>query len=363
MASLIAADEKSLSVASFFSGIGGFDLGFERSGFQITMQCEIDPYCTNILEKQWPKVPRFKDVKKLQPSELPASSVWVGGFPCQDVSLARMGPRAGLRGSRSGLFHEFARLLGTVRPRVFLIENVPGLLSSHGGRDFGIIIRTLADFGYGVGWRLLNSRYFGVPQSRQRIYIVGTYRDRRGPAEILFEPERSSWDAEESKQNGKTTVSPFKESLGDPVKGPIVPRIAYCLYACSARHTGTDWSRTYATYPDGRVRRLIPVEAEGLQGFPTDWTVPVDWPDDTDKIDSLRYTALGNAVTVPVAEWVAGRIRRYLNLQTLEDANQELTLLGQHSINRGVEERANPSYSSEGALPESNPQPVGAARG
>lgn len=310
---LTGPSESDLTAASFFSGIGGLDLGFERAGFRVTMQCEIDPFCTNLLARHWPDVRRYKDVKKINAGDIPASSVWVGGFPCQDVSVARMGPRAGLRGSRSGLFRDFARLLGECRPRVFVIENVPGLLSSHRGRDFGIVIRTLAIFGYGVGWRLLNSRYFGVPQSRQRIYIVGTYRDWRGPGEILFEPECSGRDTEARRPNGAPPISPFKESLGDPVKGPIVQRIAYCLYACSARHTGTDWSRTYVTYPEGRVRRLTPREAEGLQGFPPDWTVPVDWSDDVERVDTLRYTALGNAVTVPVAEWLATRIGRYLS--------------------------------------------------
>lgn len=311
----MSANDYRPSVSSFFSGIGGFDLGFGRAGFEIILQCEIDPFCTKILEKAWPEVLRFKDVKRLQNADIPSSDVWVGGFPCQDVSVARMGPRAGLKGSRSGLFHDFARLLGEARPRVFVIENVPGLLSSHRGRDFELIIRTLAKFGYGVGWRVLNSRYFGVAQSRNRVYIVGCYRDRKGPAEILFEPERSGGNAAARKQNGASSVSPFKESLGDPRKGPIYQRIAYCLYACSARHTGTDWSRTYVSYPAGRVRRLTPTECELVQGFPSGWTLPDDYPVSEEKLDSLRYSALGNAVTVPVVEWLAQRIQSYLAQQ------------------------------------------------
>lgn len=308
---------KRLTVASFFSGIGGLDLGFQREGCDILFQCEIDEFCDNILRKHWPDVQRCKDVKKIKSgSAIPVSDIWIGGFPCQDVSVARMGPRAGLRGARSGLFNEFGRLLADKRPRFFVIENVPGLLSSHGGRDFGIVIRTLANLGYGVGWRMLNSRYFGVPQSRQRIYIVGCYRDWRGPAEILFEPERREGHAKARQPNGKAALSPFKESLGDLVRGPVVQRVAYCLYACSARHTGTDWSRTYATYPDGRVRRLTPAECEALQGFPSGWTVPTEGHDDTDKLDSLRYTAIGNAVTVPVAEWLAHRIMAYADRVT-----------------------------------------------
>ncbi len=296
------------TVASFFSGIGGFDLGFERAGFQVTMQCEINDFCNDILEKHWPDVTRFQDIREVQHADIPTADVWVGGFPCQDVSVARMGPRDGLRGKRSGLFYEFARLIGEYLPRIIVIENVPGLLSSHGGRDFEVIIRTLANLGYGVGWRVLNSRYFGVPQSRQRVYIVGCYRDARGPGEILFEPERSSRNDSSGRSDGTKSISPFKKSLGDTVKGPVVQGLAYCLYACSARHTGTDWSRTYVTYPQGKVRRLMPNECEGIQGFPVGWTLPTNPPNDVEKLDSLRYTALGNAVTVAAVEWVAHRV-------------------------------------------------------
>jgi DNA (cytosine-5)-methyltransferase 1 len=305
-------------VASFFSGIGGFDLGLEQANFEISFQCEIDGFCNEILEKHWPNVKRHRNIKDLNHATIPISDVWVGGFPCQDVSLARMGPRAGLKGSRSGLFHEFARLLRAGKPKVFVIENVPGLLSSHGGRDFGTVIRTLADIGYCVGWRVLNSKNFGVPQSRSRVYIVGSYRDRRGPLEILFEPECSEGNAQTRKPNGKAALSPFKEVLGDTLTGPVFQKIAYCLYACSARHTGTDWSRTYVTFPDGRVRRLIPRECEGVQGFPIGWTRPVadvHANEDPDDIDTLRYQALGNAVSPPVAKWIGHRIGRYLQME------------------------------------------------
>jgi DNA (cytosine-5)-methyltransferase 1 len=300
-------------LASFFSGIGGFDLGFERAGFSVSMQCEIDPFARKILDKHWPEVNAFKDIKELTNAEIPISDVWAGGFPCQDVSLARMGPREGLKGSRSGLFFTFAELLGRSLPRVVIIENVQGLLSSHKGRDFELIIRTLAEFGYGVGWRVLNSKHFGVPQSRDRVYIVGCYRDGRGPAEILFEPERGGRHLAPSRQNGASAISPFKEVLGDTVKGPIVQKLAYCLYATSARHTGTDWSRTYVMYPEGRVRRLTPTECEGIQGFPVGWTAIENYSGDPEKLEGARYKALGNAVTVNVAEWLGYRVKSYLD--------------------------------------------------
>ncbi|MDD5704956.1 MAG: DNA (cytosine-5-)-methyltransferase [Kiritimatiellae bacterium] len=302
------------TVASLFSGIGGLDLGFERAGFKTTFQCEINKFCLTILKKHWPDVPRRTNIKEITSADIPVSDVWAGGFPCQDVSLARMGERAGLKGTRSGLFHDFARLIGEACPRVVLLENVAGLLSSHQGRDFRTVIGTLAEFGYSVGWRVFNSKNFGVPQSRQRVYIVGCHRDIHGPAQILFEAERGEGDAEKGKPNGKTTLSPFKKSIGeDDGDGPVYQTIAYCLYACSARHTGTDWSRTYVPYPKkGQVRRLTPKECEGVMGFPNGWTVPPTGTTTDDDLDSLRYHALGNAVTPPVAEWLAHRIRNYL---------------------------------------------------
>lgn len=307
------------TVASLFSGIGGFDLGFERAGFEVTFQCEIERFCTDILKQHWPKVPKAADIKELKGADIPTSEVWVAGFPCQDVSLARMGKRDGLRGRQSGLFYEFARLVGESRPRVFVLENVAGLLSSHEGKDFAIILRTLAELGYGLGWRVLNSKYFGVAQSRQRIYLVGTHRDGGGPGAILFEPQRRERHAPASESNGTPALSPFKTVIGDPGgEGPVTPAIAYCLYAESARHTGTDWSRNYVTYPKlGRVRRLTPNECEGVMAFPKGWTIPnssTAW--DPEDLDSARYHALGNAVTPPVVTWLAKRIKNYLEVNT-----------------------------------------------
>lgn len=188
--------EPRFKAASLFSGIGGFDIGLERAGFGITFQCEINKFCLSILKRHWPNIPHHENIKELHANDIPQSDVWAGGFPCQDVSLARMGARAGLRGKRSGLFYDFARLVGEARPRVVLLENVAGLLSSHHGNDFGIVVGTLADFGYSVGWRVLNSKNFGVPQSRQRVYIVGCNRDVHGPGKILFETECGEGDVE-----------------------------------------------------------------------------------------------------------------------------------------------------------------------
>lgn len=304
---------KTHRVASLFSGIGGFDLGFDRAGFKISFQCEIEPFCNAVIGRHWPSVPKATDIKELKGADIPLSDVWIAGFPCQDVSLARMGKRDGLRGRQSGLFYEFARLLGEGRPRLFVVENVSGLLSSHRGRDFGIVLGTLAELGYSLGWRLLDSQHFGVPQSRKRVFLVGSDRDWGGPAQILLEPECGERVPPARGTDGKKPVSPFARVLEHPgPKRPVTKAIAYCLYAESARHTGTDWSRNYVSYPDdGEVRRLTPSECEGVMAFPPGWT-DLQAGLEGEALDTARYHALGNAVTPPVAEWLARRIRCYL---------------------------------------------------
>lgn len=309
------------SAASFFTGIGGFDLGFEKAGFAISMQCEIETFCNAILTERWPHVKKFTDIRKVNATAIPPADVWIGGFPCQDLSLARMGKREGLRGSKSGLFYEFTRLVGECKPRVILLENVAGILSSHKGKDFGIVISTLAELGYAVGWRTFNSKYFGVPQSRQRVYIIGCRGDGKGPGEILFEPKCSERDYSTRRPNGQTVASAFQEIIGDPSgEGPVIQSIAYCLYATSARHTGTDWSRNYVCYPRvGMVRRLTPSECEGVMAFPSGWTLTDGAGLIGEDLDSARYHALGNAVTPPVAEWLAKRIHAYLEVRQKEE--------------------------------------------
>lgn len=315
-------DASKLRVASFFAGIGGFDLGFENAGMQTVWQCEKKEFCLDILAKHWPDVPRADDITEVKPDEIPEADIWVGGFPCQDVSLARMGPRSGLRGKQSGLFYDFAKLIEARRPEVVVLENVAALLSSHDGRDFAVILRTLADIGYGVAWRVLDSRYFGVPQSRSRVFIVGSLRGAEAAGAVLFESERGDRNSEKGRSDGQKPVSPFAISVGDPKRG-FVKKLAHCLYAESARHTGTDWSRNYVSYPEGRVRRLTPLETERLQGFPDNWTMPTKEIRNLNTLDSARYHACGNAVSVPVVEWIGRRIVDELS-ETLLQARSEV---------------------------------------
>lgn len=292
-----------IKVNSFFSGIGGFDLAFEKMGFEITYQCEINQFCNNILNDKWPLVPKGTDIRLLSAEDIPDADIWCGGFPCQDLSVARgsMG-REGLKGKNSGLFYNFLELIKIKKPKVILIENVTGLLSSHYGNDFKIIIQSLATCGYGVSWRVFNTRYFGTPQSRPRVYICAWIGSLEKAAFSLHE-----FEASVKKTNPR---SGFLQGSKDKKIGVNVPEVAYCLAATSGRHTGTDWSRTYVSYSN-KVRRLTPSESEKLQGFPSGWSIPNNISkEDILDIDTLRYHAIGNAVSVPVVVWIADRIKK-----------------------------------------------------
>lgn len=176
-----------LRVVSAFSGVGGFDIAFERAGCEIVAQIENDPACQQVLRQRFPGVPLFGDISEVRGADLPEFDVLAGGFPCQDLSVA--GSRAGLKGERSGLFFEFARLAEETRPTWFILENVAGLLSSHRGRDMGTLLGTMGELGYWWAYRCLDAQFFGVPQRRRRIFVVGHSGNGACPREVLFEPE------------------------------------------------------------------------------------------------------------------------------------------------------------------------------
>jgi site-specific DNA-cytosine methylase len=178
--------------ASFFSGVGGLDLGFERAGIETVSFSEIDPYASAVLATHWPNVPNLGDIVKIKEEDIPNAEIYSGGFPCQDLSVA--GKRAGFAGSRSSLAFRFLEILERKRPEWVLLENVPGLLTSNSGRDFARLLDELGELGFGVSWRVLDAQYFGVPQRRRRVFLVGSYGSLRAE-EVLYECECGSGDS------------------------------------------------------------------------------------------------------------------------------------------------------------------------
>lgn len=164
----------SLTVGSLFAGIGGFDLGFERAGFKVSWCVEWDRAAQRVLAARFPGARIHGDVTQVSADDLGRVDVICGGFPCQDLSVA--GKRAGLAGERSGLFHEAMRIVRQLQPRIVVLENVPGLLSSNRGHDFATVLREMGE-GWDcseVAWRVLDSRYFGVAQRRRRVFIAAS---------------------------------------------------------------------------------------------------------------------------------------------------------------------------------------------
>lgn len=161
-----------MKIGSLFSGIGGLELGLERAGLgHVVWQCEIDPFCRDVLARHWPEAQRYGDITSLHaPSSV---DVMCGGFPCQDVSLA--GKNAGMEnGTRSGLWAEYARIIGETRPKIVVIENVPGLLQ----RGLRRVLADLAGLGYDAEWAALSAADVGAPHLRRRIFIVATDPER-----------------------------------------------------------------------------------------------------------------------------------------------------------------------------------------
>ena len=212
-------NDHALTCGSLFSGVGGMDIGLAWAGFRHLFFAEIDPYCRAVLAARFPGVHIYDDVRDVA-CGFQAPDAWAsepnakkqrggrssqpehrldllcGGFPCQDLSVA--GKRAGLAGERSGLFHEFMRIADALRPRAILVENVEGLYSSNGGRDFGVVLNALAERGYLVSWRTLDAQHFGVPQRRRRVFVCAVLDGDSGAeriGEVLALQEGSSGDS------------------------------------------------------------------------------------------------------------------------------------------------------------------------
>lgn len=190
-----------------FAGIGGFRSGLERlGGFECIGFCEIDKYAKKSYEAMYDTKGElyFNDARKIKPEELPDIDLITGGFPCQSFSIA--GQRKGFEDTRGTLFFEIARIAAVKKPKYLFLENVPGLLSHDRGRTFKTILSALDELGYDVTWQVLNSKDFGVPQSRKRLYIVGFLRSRCAGQILSFK-----------EANSKTTVQIFPGKEGDRI--------------------------------------------------------------------------------------------------------------------------------------------------
>ena len=258
-----------MKFGSLFAGIGGFDLGFERAGMECAWQVEIDDDCNKILEKHWPEVRRYRDVREVGKHNLEPVDLICGGFPCQDVSLA--GQRRGLEGKRSTLWSEFFRIICEIEPKWVVAENVRGLFSSDNGRFFGGILRDLASIGYNAEWDCLPATYFGAPQLRHRVYIIAY-------------PKSNSW-------GGIRLPNVFTKNESDMEQH----RRSSGKVTWNGIQIDRKNESTYTeNFPEPVFLRMV----DGLPG-------------ELDKNEaSIRMKQCGNAVVPQAAEWIGNRIMR-----------------------------------------------------
>lgn len=365
-----------LTYASLFSGVGGWDQGLEAAGLGKPLwMCEIAPFPRKVLAHRYPGVRVYEDITRLHAAgvhdplgELDGEATprvrdrdgevaghdggirqWSGRYdcpdcitdrpdilvaspPCQDLSVA--GKRAGIAGARSGLFYDFARLARELQPTWLLMEQVPGLFSSNAGRDFDAVLSALDECGYGLAWRTLDARWFGVPQRRRRVFLVG-HLGGPCPAEVLFESEGSAGNPPSRGAAGEDVAGTLGGGApgargwrGDlDSSGAYIPTIGRALTGTMGKHhdddtdtlvahtlrasgfdasedgtgRGTPLVPTLLTMREGKdgggkgplisedqsltlatansqtlfsasVRRLTPTECERLMGWPDGWT-------------------------------------------------------------------------------------------
>jgi DNA (cytosine-5)-methyltransferase 1 len=270
---------------------------------------EIDKCALQIYRRHFPSHVNFGDITKIEEAALPDFDLLVGGFPCQAFSIA--GLRRGFDDARGTLFFDIARILRAKKPRRFLLENVRGLLSHDDGRTFKTVIAALVELGYRVEWQVLNSKNHGVPQNRERVFIVGHLGDESARQIFPLADDGVASDEPAQRASGAIVERHDTEAVGTHVNDgiglneitPTGTADAQRIYDADglARtlkgESGGQGGKTGLYRTGSRVRRLTPVECERLQGFPDDWT---RFGCDGEISDTQRYKALGNAVTVNV---------------------------------------------------------------
>jgi site-specific DNA-cytosine methylase len=312
--------EKTIRYVSTFSGIGGFEIGIRRSverpsqrsktgnkngqplehaqniGRRIKQAAcvgfsEIDKYATQIYRRHFPDHPELGDITKINTKDLPDFDLLVGGFPCQAFSIA--GKRMGFKDTRGTMFFELARILADKQPRLFLFENVKGLLSHDEGRTIRTIFSAIDELGYDADWQVLNSKDFGVPQNRERIFIAGHLRGTPAPQVFPLRESGGGVDGAPSEAQGD----------GQRVRSDDTP-----IAATLAQRDYKGGNNLIDEHSE--IRRLTPLECERLQGFDDGWTqYGLTESGETVEIsDTQRYKTLGNAVTTYPVQAVCERL-------------------------------------------------------
>ena len=346
---------------SVCSGIEAATAAWHELGWKPSFFSEIEAFPCAVLQHHYPDVPLHGDFTTIVGDEYEPIDLLVGGTPCQSFSIA--GLRGGLDDDRGNLALEFLRLAQRTRPKWLVWENVPGVLSSNEGRDFGSIIGGMVEIGYGIAYRVLDAQYFGVAQRRRRVFVVGCFGNAASAAAVLFERHSLQGHPAPRREKGEgiacftpSSIGGYSEGVGTlranggdigggseniisnsrsakqrlenqhalGGAGWFVPSVVGALTARGLCGTGmreTVDAQQYipialSTVHDQNVqqgsaiRRLTPVECERLQGFPDNFTrIPYRNKSADQCPDGPRYKSLGNSMAVPVMRWIGERIQ------------------------------------------------------
>ena len=326
-----------MKYGSVCSGVEAATAAWHPIGWKPQWFSEIEKFPSAVLEHHYPDVPNFGDMTQFKEWPIDRSiDLLVGGTPCQSFSVA--GLRKGLDDPRGNLMLTYLAIAAQYQPKWLVWENVPGVLSSQRGRDFGTFLGALGQLGYGFAYRVLDAQYFGVAQRRRRVFVVGYLGDWRRAASVLFERESLSGHPAPSREAGQETAdtltvgaNQYSGFNGEPVAqclttrtgsayDPITETLPIAFGAQNSANQGDsvstevtptlDKSKTPAVMDDLQVRRLTPTECERLQGFPDNFT-QIPWRNKAaeDCPDGPRYKAMGNSMAVPVMRWIGERIQ------------------------------------------------------
>lgn len=289
-------------------------MGFD-SHMDCVFQVEWDEFARSVLQRHWPYVPKWGDIRNVSGATLPSCDVLIFGSPCQDLSTA--GNQRGLHGDRSSMFFEAIRIIEEMKsatnnkfPKIAVWENVPGSLSSNKGADFGVVLDSLADAGaLAIEWAVLDAQWFGIPQQRRRVFAIATFDPRiarRITEPILSVAQSNSRNFKKGRKKkafdtrgADPVIYSFDTQFGSNAK--IFIDIAPTLKASQQPPSVADFKA---------IRRMTPLECERAMGWPDDHT---KWNDlGIEQKDSQRYRQCGNGVATPVAKWISASILRVL---------------------------------------------------
>jgi DNA (cytosine-5)-methyltransferase 1 len=334
-----------MKYGSVCSGIEAASVAWHNLGWEPQWFSEIEQFPSEVLKHRFPAVPNLGDMTTINQNPIADErpiDLLVGGTPCQSFSVA--GLRKGLADPRGNLMLTFLSIADKFRPKWVVWENVPGVLSSNGGKDFGTFLGALGELGYGFAYRVLDAQYFGVAQRRRRVFVVGYLGDWRVAAAVLFESESLQGNTKSSRKKRKEVASDAEGSVreagswwdGGQVAGTLTKQNAngaqrmpdkdnfgavlqvvgldfynYCITGDTFQTVSTriNASTTGGVMHSMAIRRLTPKECERLQGFPDDWTkIPYRNKEADQCPDGPRYKACGNSMAVPVMRWIGERI-------------------------------------------------------